>query len=60
MSVHEDDARLSLDNLVPLRRLESILQRVRTVYLVQPVPNKWNVVIGEVRHEEQIFPSSTL
>jgi hypothetical protein len=29
------------------------------MYLVQPVPNKWNVVIGEVRHEQQIFSTST-
>jgi hypothetical protein len=28
------------------------------VYFVQPVPDRWNVVIAEVRHEEQIFASS--
>jgi hypothetical protein len=27
--------------------------------LVQPVPNMWNVIIAEVRLEEQIFASSS-
>jgi hypothetical protein len=26
------------------------------MYLVQPVPHMWNVVITEVRHEEQNLP----
>jgi hypothetical protein len=52
MSVHEVDVRLSLDKLVPLVRLQEILQRCCPVYLVQPVPDRWNVVITEVCHEE--------
>jgi hypothetical protein len=30
------------------------------VYPVQPVPDKCNVVITEVRHEEQIFASTSM
>jgi hypothetical protein len=30
------------------------------MYLVQPVLNKWNVVIVEVRHGQQIFPTSAI
>jgi hypothetical protein len=29
------------------------------VYVTQPVPDIWNVVIVEVSHEHQIFPTST-
>jgi hypothetical protein len=35
------------------------LQRQCTVYFVQLVPDMWNIVIVEVRHEEQTFPSSS-
>jgi hypothetical protein len=29
------------------------------MHLLQPMPDKWNVVIIEERHEEQIFASSS-
>jgi hypothetical protein len=28
------------------------------VYVVQPLSERWNVVIAEVRHEQQIFSTS--
>jgi hypothetical protein len=44
----------------PLGRLQKLMhQRLRKVYLVQPMINKWNVVIVEVRHVQQIFPTLT-
>jgi hypothetical protein len=58
VSVHKVDVHLSLGKLVPLGRLQEIVQRCCPVYFVQPVPDWWNVVIVEVRHEEQIFASS--
>jgi hypothetical protein len=30
------------------------------MYLIQPVRDMWNVVITEVRHEEQIFASTSM
>jgi hypothetical protein len=30
------------------------------MHLVQPVPDMWDVVITEVRHEEQIFASPSM
>jgi hypothetical protein len=39
VSVREVVVRLSLGKRVPLGRLQKILQRHRTVYLVQPVPD---------------------
>jgi hypothetical protein len=51
---------MDLGKRVPLGRLQHIMQRVCTVYLVQPVPDKWNVVIMEVRHEQQICPTSII
>jgi hypothetical protein len=59
MSVHEVDVRLSIGKLVPLGRLQEILYRCCPVYFVQPVPDKRNVVIEEVCHEDQIFASSS-
>jgi hypothetical protein len=59
VSVHEVVVRLIMYKLVPLGRLRQILKRDRTVYLVQPVPYMWNVVIFEVRHEEKIAASSS-
>jgi hypothetical protein len=59
VSVHEVGVRLSLGKLVPLGRLQEILQRYCPVYFVQPVIDMWNVVITKVRHEEQIFASSS-
>jgi hypothetical protein len=56
VSVHEVDVRMSMGERVPLGRLEKLLYCMRTVYFVQPVPGKWNIVIVEVRHEQQIFP----
>jgi hypothetical protein len=29
------------------------------MHLVQPVPDWWNVVITQVRHDEQMFASSS-
>jgi hypothetical protein len=55
--VHEVDVRVSLGKLVPLGRLQDILKRGGTMRLVQSVPEWCNVVIIEVRHEEQIFAS---
>jgi hypothetical protein len=49
----------SLSKLVPLGRLQEILYRRNSVHLVQPVPDKWNVVITEVCHKEQMFASSS-
>jgi hypothetical protein len=31
----------------------------RNGYLIQPVPDRWNIIITEVRHEDQIFASSS-
>jgi hypothetical protein len=59
VSMHEVVVRMSLGKRVPLGRLKKILQRRDTVYLVQPVQRMWNVVIVEVRHEQQTFPSSS-
>jgi hypothetical protein len=59
VSVHEVDVRLSLGKLVPLGRLQEILQRRSSMYLVQPMQDMRNIVIIEVRHEEQIFASSS-
>jgi hypothetical protein len=39
MSVHEVHTRLILSKRVPLGRLQKLLLRLRTVCLVQPVPN---------------------
>jgi hypothetical protein len=60
VSVHEVDVRLSLGKLVPLGRLQEILKRRSSMHLVQPVPDMWNVVITEVRNEEQVFASSSM
>jgi hypothetical protein len=49
--MHKVDVRLSLGKLVPLGRLQEILQRGGSMDLVQPVPERLNVVIAEVRHE---------
>jgi hypothetical protein len=59
VSVHEVYVRLRLGKLVRLGSLHEILQCFGTMDLVQPVPNKLNVVISEVRHEEQIFACSS-
>jgi hypothetical protein len=59
MSVHEVGARLCFGKRVPLRSMQNIFQRHCTMHLVQSVPHMWNVVIAEVRHEEQIFASSS-
>jgi hypothetical protein len=40
-------------------RLQKILYRL-SVYIVQPSRDIWNVVISEVRHEQQIFPKSAI
>jgi hypothetical protein len=60
VSVHEVVVRLSMGKRVPLGRLQKILQRHRTVYLIQPVRDTWNVVILEVHNEEQIFIANDL
>jgi hypothetical protein len=60
VSVHEVDVRMNLGKRVPLGRLQNIMQRGCTVCLVQPVPDKRNVVIMEVRHEQQICPISII
>jgi hypothetical protein len=48
MGVHEVGVRMSRGKRVPFWASTSVNV---TVYLVQPVPDMWNVVIGEVRHE---------
>jgi hypothetical protein len=59
MSVHKVNVRMSLGKRMPLGRLQKFLYRLRTVYLVQPMPYMWNVVIVEMLHEQQILPTST-
>jgi hypothetical protein len=59
MNVHEVVVRLPVSKRVPLGCLHEILKRRRAVYLIQLVSCRWNVVIVEVRHEEQIFSSSS-
>jgi hypothetical protein len=59
VSVHEVDVRLSLDKRVPFGRVQKILQRLRTAYLGWLLPDKWNIVIDEVRHEQHLFSMST-
>jgi hypothetical protein len=44
-----------------LGRLHKTLKRLRTAYFVQSKPNMWNVVvIIEMRHEHQTFPTSAI
>jgi hypothetical protein len=50
VSVHEVDVRMSLGKRVPLGRVQETLERRCTMYFVQPVPDKCNVFITEVRH----------
>jgi hypothetical protein len=59
MIVHEVVVRVSMGKCLPLGRLLKIMELHRTVYLVQPVLYKWNVVIVEVRHDEQVSASSS-
>jgi hypothetical protein len=57
MSVHDVDVHMSLGKHSPLEHLQK-MQRFGMMYLVQLMPDVWNVVIAEVRHEQQIVPTS--
>jgi hypothetical protein len=59
MSMHEVVVRMGIDKRVPLKRLHKFQCCLRAVYLVQPVPYMWNVVIAQVCHEQQILPTTT-
>jgi hypothetical protein len=61
VSVHEVVVRLSLGELVPLLGyLQKNIQRCCNVYLVESVLDMGNLVITEMRHEEQICASSSM
>jgi hypothetical protein len=53
--VHEIDVGMNLVKRVPLGSLQKFLNCLCMEFFVKPVPNLWNVVIAEVRHETRIF-----